>query len=130
MKAQTVNKTQHTANIARSRANCPQCGHPGPHQVIDDRWIECGRTPTKHAAGTWAGGCGATWRIAFDDVVLPNDDAIGRVVDLIDASEISVVDTPHGLILTWDSALSLARRVATDQQLATLIRQQELGGAA
>jgi hypothetical protein len=129
MKAQTATSPQHTANISRSQADCPQCGHPGPHQVIDDRWIECGRTPTKRA-GRWIGGCGATWRTSFDDVVLPHDDAIERVVDLVDASEISVVDTPQGLILTWDSALSLARRLASDPQLAALIRQQELGGAA
>jgi hypothetical protein len=55
-----------------------------------------------------------------------------RVVDILDAhTDIGVLDTFDGCsILTWKTTCELATAIASDAQLAALIRQQELGGAA
>jgi hypothetical protein len=53
-------------------------------------------------------------------------------VDILDAhTDIGIIDCPDGrTILTWKTTTELATAIASDPQLAALIRQQELGGAA
>jgi hypothetical protein len=55
-----------------------------------------------------------------------------RVVDILDAhTDVGVLDTFDGCsILTWKTTCELATAIASDPQLAALIRQQQLGGAA
>jgi len=59
-------------------------------------------------------------------------DVFDRVVDILDAhTDIGIIDCPDGrTILTWKTTTELATAIASDKQLAMLIRQQELGGAA
>jgi hypothetical protein len=60
------------------------------------------------------------------------DAVFDRVVDILDAhTDIGILDCPDGrTILNWDTTWKLATAIASDVQLAALIRQQELGGAA
>lgn len=55
-----------------------------------------------------------------------------RVVDILDAhTDIGIIDCPDGrTILPWDTTWKLATAIASDPQLAALIRQQETVGAA
>lgn len=55
-----------------------------------------------------------------------------RVVDILDSHiDVGIVDCADGRsILTWDTTQQLATAIATDTQLAKLIRRQNLDGAA
>ena len=70
-------------------------------------------------------------QLTATDTVAPTD-VFDRVVDILDAhTDIGIIDCPDGrTILTWKTTVELATAIATDQQLAALIRQQKLGGAA
>lgn len=65
--------------------------------------------------------------------VTAHGDITARAFDLIYGhTDIAVIDVPGaGAFLTADTALALADLIATDAQLATLIRQRDtLGGVA
>jgi hypothetical protein len=76
---------------------------------------------TQHTATEWASTTNGAAAPVFD-----------RVVDILDAhTDIGIIDCPDGrTILTWKTTTELATAIASDPQLAALIRQQELGGAA
>lgn len=78
-------------------------------------------TTTQHTATEWSSTTNGAPTPVFD-----------RVVDILDAhTDIGIIDCPDGrTILTWDTTWKLATAIASDPQLAALIRQQELGGAA
>jgi hypothetical protein len=60
------------------------------------------------------------------------DAVLDRVVDILDAhTDIGILDCPDGrTILTWKTTTELATAIASDPQLAALIRQQQLGSVA
>jgi hypothetical protein len=76
---------------------------------------------TQHTATEWSPTTNGAPTPVFD-----------RVVDILDAhTDIGIIDCPDGrTILTWKTTTELATAIASDPQLAALIRQQELGGAA
>ncbi|MBV9010652.1 MAG: hypothetical protein JO272_01155 [Pseudonocardiales bacterium] len=118
--------------VAQCRADirCPECGYPGAHRLLGRGWLECGNYyRTRVDEHTWL-LCGATWRLpvcrrGFDEVT-------ERVIDLLDQhDDVAVADTRcGGAVLTWETTLDLARYIAADPQLAALIRQREMVGAA
>jgi hypothetical protein len=136
MKAQGHTPSQSatpTAHRLDAAGPCPQCRFTGPHYQLDELWVECGRNPISMGPHTWVGGCGATWQVRFDDVVIPADTAVDRVIDLIDASnDVGVIDCPHGhTVLTWKTTLELAVRIAGDTELRARIADttREAGAA-
>ena len=128
MKAQTAILAQHSATSPRPRP-CPECGHAGPHQNLGDGWAECSNYyRTRIDEHRWT-VCGATWQYAV--TTSPGDPLTERVIDLLDDTDIGITDTRiGGSVLTWDSTLAIAQRVATDRTLAALIREQSTGTAA
>lgn len=108
---------------------CPDCQHPGPHILLDARFVECANRFVE-CGNQWL-PCGRSWELPTP--VNPADDATERVITLLDTCEdLAVVDTNDGrLLLTWDTTLDLARRIAEDSELrARITGSAELGGVA